>query len=199
MKVFCAIFLVSCLTTLITACSDSNSPTATNNGVTVQELFPMSIGNKWTYHYQEWNDDGSVNEDHPAEITVDSNSYLQNQSAFALTVFGKPTFLYYVGNSKLVNAKDTSYALVSGLNIGTEQLLEDTNAPVTVEAGTFTCYRFDDVTRIKNNAGGLDSNGIDSWYYGIGKGMIKEELVVFPQGKRHTFRIVGLVSYSVKK
>jgi hypothetical protein len=159
----------------------------------------MSIGNKWTYHYQEWNDDGSVNEDHPAEITVDSNSYLQNQSAFALTVFGKPTFLYYVGNSKLVNAKDTSYALVSGLNIGTEQLLEDTNAPVTVEAGTFTCYRFDDVTRIKNNAGGLDSNGIDSWYYGIGKGMIKEELVVFPQGKRHTFRIVGLVSYSVKK
>ncbi|HET9135176.1 MAG TPA: hypothetical protein VFO76_00955 [Candidatus Kapabacteria bacterium] len=191
----------------------SNSADGSDSGstaITGKQLLPLKVGNVWTYHNQEWNDDGSVNEDDVKQITILRDTTFDGHPAFYSIAFDKPAVFYYVGND-LYNQSYDAFQIPQKL--GEEVIVDDTssasstrnsillrssNIPVTVPAGNFNCVQIDALRFFKNASGQLDSNSIDSKYYAQNIGMIKEELVVFPQGHRHTFRILQLTNYELK-
>jgi hypothetical protein len=161
MKTFFYCFILLCAVSLLPSCKSGTSPSASNTSI--QDIFPLKVGNSWVYAVTEYSSDGTVKGTFPDTIRIVGSTTSQGAPAFEYTQQGADTLLfYYSGSSDLYSVQrgNASIALHYPMNIGDTYVLSDSiypsgfedkyvlilqsnNESVTVPAGSFSSVHYD--------------------------------------------------------
>ncbi len=163
------------------------------------DLFPLTVGDLWTYHHQEFRDDGSISLDVNQDELVRSQLVFRGTPTFEISIAGDTlkdlqryisgTCLYVLTNANKVPHLICELFYPSA--IGKTIVLSDTTTPsqyetrlimilrsateqVTVPAGTFSCAHFDEYL-LQGNPAALDTIPLFSLYLASGVGKVSEK------------------------
>jgi len=188
------ISLVLIYIAVLVGCGDS---TSTSSNETIQQVFPLKVGNQWIYSYQEFQNDGGLRIDDTSRFFITDESSFLGHTAFTILVNGdtsKQVMFYYVGQSDLYSVELGQYIFIQlryPINIGKSVALLDTiypngdtrkefivlrskNESIIVPAGAFTCLHFDDI-KIGGPPDQIDTLTMAREYYALDKGLVKED------------------------
>jgi hypothetical protein len=188
MKSLSALCIALLSVLLLIGCSDDPVP---SNG-TIQQLFPLAIGNSWKVQVVEYDDLGNVEAIDTMSLTIDSAGTSFGHSGFFASS-QKPIFLYYNNGVDLLSQNPnnkTDYKMVLRYPMAVNEIVitEDTtypngyrsqslfkmiseNTPVSVPAGTFNCVVYMDYNLY--GKGTLDTTSIDIQSFAFGTGYVK--------------------------
>jgi hypothetical protein len=189
MKSLSAFCITLLSVSLIIGCSED--PTPSSN--TIQQLFPMAVGNSWKMQVVDYDTNGVPSDIDTMDLVIDSAGTVFGHSGF-FTVAGETGFLYYNGadlrSQNPSHESDNQMVLRYPMAVNEIVITEDTtypngyrsqslfkmvseNTPVTVPAGTFNCVVYMDYNLY--GKGTLDTTSIDILSFSFGKGYIKQE------------------------
>lgn len=200
------------------SCKNATTP----DTATIEQLFPMSVGNSWTYHSQSFNQDGSISKDTTlAWLTITGTQQYQGHLAY-ITAFGggsDQSLLFYSGSDLMqVSSSSPSSAPQSILhypmNSGSTFTFRDTTYPdgrvdrsllvlrgknenVTVPAGSFSCYHFETLD-VYGMPSSLDTGYSEDLYFASNVGWIQGKSYSRNNGVRYLGSMQSLKSYVVK-
>ena len=198
-------------------CSDSSTEPETQK-VTIDSLFPLKIGNSWSVQVKEYSKStGMLSGTDTTDILVTGNTTFKGLSAFSATFDGDPGVIYKSGNDLyFVDMPSGFQQLVARypMTIGQtdkviDTLVDDTrtrvffkllssNESVTVPAGTFSTYHFQEID-LSGKAEPLDTLGITNTYFTPGTGFIRQ--TIFEPGEGSVLKLttdVGMIKYTSK-
>lgn len=187
-------FLIAVFTmSVFSGCSEDS---ATPNTYTIQNVFPLKVGNKWTYQNTYYNLDGSIDTTNGSDsviFLVDSAIVYNSIPAYAMTIVEK-SIMYYLntdlfmvdqfsGNPRLILRypmninetiliKDTTYSS-GGRSKNILRYVSD-NVSITVPAGTFNCINYEQIS-LNGEKDALDTTFRSNIYLSFGIGLIKED------------------------
>ncbi len=194
--------------------TDTGSPGSSG---TIQQLFPLAVGDSWSYQVIEYFNDGSIKANQTYLLSVPSSSDYQGHTAYTFMANGDSSIKYYYdgttdiitidGNSDpvvgfhLLQRIGDSYTFIDTIEPGNIKhkevlVLRSINEQVKVAAGTFLANRYDQL-RILGTSDKPDTDVIDSKYYSSGIGLVKENEWV-TSGKLYQKYAVELKQYTVK-
>lgn len=191
MKKLIISLLVLCAAITLSSCSDD--PAA--SGGTIQQLFPMTIGNSWKMQYIGYDTNGVIDEIDTMDLVIDSaGSVFGHQGFFASSGDPENSFLYY-NNTDLRsqdpdNESDNEFIIRYPMATNEIIIIDDTtypdgyrrqslfkmiseNTPVTVPGGTFNCVVFMDYNLY--GKGSLDTTSYDIFSFAFGTGYVKQD------------------------
>lgn len=180
---------------VLSSCKDSGSSGGINSSI--QDIFPLTTGNHWTYHLTEFLNTGTIRSESSYDVLIRSNQTFQGMLAFEYSLQGDTSgkmLIYYLGTSDVYTVRNSTsffHALHYPMNVGETFVIKDTtdsggniqkeifilrgaSEPISVKAGSFTCLHFDRIA-ISGNSAKQDTNSIQKMYYASGKGMIEED------------------------
>ena len=193
---------------------DSSEP---DENVTIQQLFPLNVGNVWALSREEYNADGSVEGRDTLRITIDSAGVLNGRQGFYSTnPDGELFFVYYSGNDMysygpsrdrtdlilhlpenfnedFVTA-DTTYS--GGYHSKSIMKLVSKNAPVTVPAGSFSTFKFESIHLY--GQGVLDTSSMSVLHFAPGVGLVFQQGYSYDSTIKTLRTKQELISYVVK-
>lgn len=195
MKYIVIVLVVLCPLVLFSACSDSSSPSS-DDSITIQQLYPMAIGDNWTYELTEYKTDGSIKNNRTYTISIPSSENVQGNTAFLIVPNGDSStrqLSYYNGTTEIITTYKNGSPVVGFhvlKNVGDIYTIKDTiepgdvvrkdfgllrakNVSVTTVAGTFSTYQYDRI-RLVGTSNTLDTDMITSQYYASGVGLVKQ-------------------------
>lgn len=194
MKTILSLVLVFIFTVLFfNGCKNSTSPSNTS----IQDVFPLKIGDKWVYHIQNFLSNGATFVDTTTEIFILRQADYQGNSAFVYSLddtnsIDNKNIVYYDATSNVIMLKD-GYATTmlhypmkenesltlhdttySNGTIKREILvLRESNEPVSTPAGNFICLHYDDLS-IRETSNISDTGYKAMLYFSIGTGLVQE-------------------------
>jgi uncharacterized protein DUF3108 len=194
-------------------CTNSSSPETTQ---TIQNAFPLKIGNSWTYQASGYDPNGILHKD-TARFSIDSAGTVNGHAGFYISMFGVG-FIYYSGDDLMASdltGDDPQFWMRYPMETGEEFVIKDTssgsyrerdvmrlvskNTTVTVPAGTFTCIWYKTTGMDNTLNGTFDTTTSSDLYVALGVGQIKQENYLYypdPANPEHT--TTELISYTVK-
>jgi hypothetical protein len=211
------LLLLCALGLFLGSCKTSTTPGDT---ATLQQLFPLSVGNWWSYHTLEYNNDGTPSADYLDTLNILRTEVFQNIQGFVLafTHSGDPGFLYYSG-ADLFSEQDppgseTPYMFLHyPMNTGQAIVVRDTTysdgnrdqelfifrgiESVAVPAGSFSCHHFTRLSISASSNNTPDSSSSD-FYYSPGIGLVKNMQSYTSLGQKVTSPITTLTGYGKK-
>ncbi len=164
-------------------CSESSSPENKKLG-TIQELYPLNVGNKWVYKYIYSPTDPSGIIPEFLTIQVLSSQTFKGVKMYQVSRDGDKSFWFYDSTTALystadTNSSSTQYLLHSPLTIDEPFVLQavttgstvdkailtlaEENTSITTDAGTFNCFHFVE-TDYKGDLNHPDTSMVDQWY-----------------------------------
>jgi hypothetical protein len=199
---------------LLAGCSED---TIVSNSHTVQEVFPLHVGNNWKYLWNEYGVLGDIIRRDTDFVHVDSVTSYNGKPAFALN--GSMIYLYSGNDLMYVSSYNTTgesplIILRYPVKVNESITVSDTTDPsghqvlrtirlasvdsiITVPAGTFKCL-FYETYRIQGRAGELDTFFISQEYYALGVGRIKGNHYAYHNnGVKRPYVFEELHSYTV--
>ena len=186
-------FLLTCATLFFfIGCSDD--PAASGGG-TIQQLFPMAVGNTWSLQNTNYDDLGNISGIDTMSLTIDSAGTVFGHSGFFANMGGgEGSFLYY-NNTDLRsqdpdNESDNELAIRYPMAANEILITEDTtnddgyrrqsflklvseNTPVSVPGGTFNCVVYMDYSLY--GKGTLDTTSLNIYSFAFGTGYVKQD------------------------
>jgi hypothetical protein len=200
MKKLIISFLVLCAAITLSSCSDD--PAA--SGRTVQELFPLKVGNSWKMLDTDYDPSGNIIDTDTLLITIDSPAN------------DELGFLYYNNNidvryqdpddehdndllirypmppNEILITLDTTYQDSSRKRSLLKLVSE--NTPVSVPAGTFNCVVY--IQYELFGKGALDTTSYSVQSYSFGIGYVQQEnyrrtSATSPLVKRNTYSLIS--------
>jgi hypothetical protein len=194
MKAISSLALVFIFTvSFFNGCKTSTAPPST----TIQDVFPLKVGDRWTYHTQNFRLDGTTSVDTTVAIMIVRQATYQGNSAFVYSIGDtndndNRNIVYYDANSNVTMLKDgfPTTMLHYPMNDDESLTLHDTTYPdntisreilvlrqsnetVSVPAGNFVCLHYDDL-RIRGTANALDTTYKAILYFSVGTGLVQE-------------------------
>lgn len=195
MKTLIAFLIVVLSVSFFYGCSDD---AITPNTYTIQDVFPLKVGNAWTYAVHDSVELGVPN-DYTLKITIDSAITHQGIPGFAGSIgrvgsFGSNGIFYYSGpNLYSYNPMYNSGQLVVRypMSINESVVTFDTlyddghrqkeymrysydNTSITVTAGTFGCIVYDTFGLYGTEGTVLDTTSKGKQYYSFDVGLVKD-------------------------
>jgi hypothetical protein len=187
MKSLSAFCITLLSVSLLIGCSEDPAP-STN---TIQQLFPMAVGNSWKMQDIEYDDLGNIDKIDTVDLTIDSAGTSYGHSGFFASAEGIPVFLFYNGNDLRSRSPfDTNDELRVRYPMAVNEIIimEDTtdpdgfrsqslfkmiseNTPVSVPGGTFNCVVY--MGYELYGKGTLDTTSIDIMSFAFGTGYVK--------------------------
>lgn len=200
---------------VLSGCKDSGSAIGTN--VSVQEIFPMKIGSRWTYNFQSFNSSGVKMSDTLLDVAVEvQDTYVGHQGYLLSTGDVKHLiFYYYDGTTDLFKSEDNNgkseLFLHTPMTVDQELVLKDTtlfgvrqksilvfrsaNESVTVPSGSFICMHYDRIEL--SGVSVADTLSQAKMYFSTGIGLIEEKDTQWLNGKVLYTASQTLVSYKL--
>ncbi len=185
-------------------------------GGSIQDIFPLKVGDSWTYRQKDFDTSGAVGIDTTGVISVNGEETYNGFHAYHYTIDSGFVLLYYSGSDLYSIDPSSTFTpeiiLHYPMNIGesrvkdttlngtsfreTVTLLQNSEAVITV-AGTFQAVHFltVDAYLFPNIA---DTVSIVDTYYAPGVGLVLAKNYEFINNKRYVSRSVELQSYVVK-
>ena len=203
--VFCAAFLYSC--------SNSTSVGLSGN---VTDLFPLKIGNTWTYLIKDYDTTGKVASQGSDIWTVTSKVdtmgnavyffstqngpsalYYHGDKLFVFGNYGLPLLQYPVSRGAVLIRRDTIYAYPSDTTVSKSYttFLGD-NVVLDLGFEKFFCSKFEFMS-IGGPVSHPDSSNASTLYFAAKKGLVKEADYDFYNKVRYLRRTYELQSYKV--
>jgi len=191
MKIYLYFFALVLSSFLLSSCKNTtDSSSGTPASATKQDLFPLSVGNHWTYHTKGY-DLNTI--DTTYTILIANEETYQGHDAFAYTASNYwNDGIYYRSNSDIYNVVSTTstfllrYPMSVGASIVVLDtvysngqfnkltfILKDSNEAVLVPAGTFICYHYDQV-QVDGTPSMIDTN-TKSFFYSPGVGLVQQK------------------------
>jgi len=195
MKTLVTFLLILLSASFFYGCSED---AVTPNTYTIKDVFPMKVGNTWTYVIHDSIEFG-VPSNHTYTVSVDSSTTFQGQPAFAGSInvdsaFRVDATLYYSGpNLNSIDPTNNSTQLVVRypMSINESVVTFDTlyddghrqkeymryssdNTSITVPAGTFGCIVYDTFGLYGTEGSVLDTTSRGKQYYSFGVGLVKD-------------------------
>jgi len=92
---------------IFNGCKTSTAPPST----TIQDVLPLKVGDKWTYHLQNFLPDGTISVDTTTDIFILKQTNYQGNSAFVYSLddtnnFDNRNIVYYDATSNVIMLKD---------------------------------------------------------------------------------------------
>jgi hypothetical protein len=184
---------------IISGCRNNvslNEPPTSNDTITSQkEIWPLALGNTWTYDVFIYDSTGNVRQSASGSISVVRESVINNSKWYQISTsdwwfanrdsglylrIDTDTCLYfkYPGN-----VKDSSYVIP----YGSYSTIFSTDTSITTKSGKYSCYAYN-VNR-----------GFFTRYFSVGVGIIKEEQYLLTNsGRRYMYISMSLSSVSLK-
>jgi hypothetical protein len=153
------------------------SETPADNGLSIQSLFPMAVGNEWVLANTEYDDTGLINGRDTVRIRLDSAGTINGHAGFYLTSPDNDLiFLYYAGNTivqvdveRNISRESLRFPKTAGEEITVHDTLHEdgyrfketvrfvsTRVPVSVPAGSFDALHFEQMS-MSGQDGDLDT------------------------------------------
>lgn len=147
---------------LIASCSESSTGPSSAN-----ELFPLKIGNKWTYNYTAEGAQSTRVNEVAKDTTIDGNKW------FIVTLDSKPVFisrnssngmLFWQGGKSVLFYKHPANVndIYNADTVAVKVIAKDIE--VTTPAGTFKCYRYKTI---------YGANEEYDEFFSVGTGVVK--------------------------
>lgn len=214
MKLACSILLLfACLSYLGCETSSGGGPL----GETIQNVFPMKVGNSWSYLATSYHVNGGIAEQDTFRFSIDSAGTVNGHAGFYASLFGVG-FLYYSGNDLMADdltGDKPQFWMRYPMEVGEEIVLKDTvngsyrekdivrlvskNTTITVPAGTFTCIWYKTTGMDNTLNGTFDTTTTSDFYVALGVGLIKtEDYLYYPDPSNPEHTTTELISYTVK-
>jgi len=185
---------------------------------TIEDLYPLRIGNTWSYDYMPPPSDQTLFRAYILNEEITDTARYLNHKLFKISQHGIPKYnLYYDSTTVIRYTADTTYSFKTPLlhwplKVGESIafldtvydgsylhkivfFLKDTKAPVTTKAGSFECYHFQQVTLRGDNIH-PDTALTDLWY-AKGTGLVKTRYSKIADGKTVDLGGMDLSSYKV--
>lgn len=200
------------------------SATSAGDSTTIQQLFPMLVGNVWTYNDLQYDQSGAVTGEDTTQLHITGKRNFAGNDAFFLAILGPggpdSGLIYYAGsdlfsvsslNQQVPRSQrvlrypmaagetlimhDTTYADTSR----SERVLVFRGAgeSVTVPAGTFSCYHFDNIS-IYGKPSSFDTTSKEMLYFAPNIGYILDEYYSRSGGTFYRGSRTELKSYKLK-
>ena len=190
---------------------------------TIQDMYPLAIGNHWLYDVTDFKINGSVDHTDTVDQLVKDTFVFNGHKAFLYQENSDSTHLegiYYPnsyevdGAAFLCNPQHSDFILSYPMPFGgthvvldtlvgneplrNEFILKDTGVTVRVDAGTFKCVQFDYVIfTVLDNFHPMDSIFIESIFVAPGIGIVKKEQFTRRNGIRVLDYIWTLRKYHI--
>lgn len=192
MKSLSALLLALLALSNLTGCSEDPVP----SGGTIQQLFPLSVGNSWTLQQTIYDDAGNVTNTDTSRMTIDSTGTVFGHSGFYFSSDGDHGFYYYqngidvryqdpkdeqdnsivmrypMAENEILVIKDTTTE--AGYRTKEFIKLISENTSVTVPAGTFNCLTYIKYRLYGNST--LDTTSYIVMSAAFGKGIIQQDI-----------------------
>ena len=183
-------FCIALLSVLfLIGCSDDPVPSSN----TIQQLFPMAVGNSWNFQNINYDDLGNIAEIDTMDMVIDSAGTSYGHSGFFASIAGMPSFLFYNNNDlRSRTAFDSDDQMIIRYPMAANEIVitQDTtdadgwrsqslfkmiseNTPVTVPGGTFNCVVYMDYNLY--GKGTLDTSSYDILSFAFGTGYVKHD------------------------
>lgn len=197
--------------------SPSNYNYNNDSSVYIKEIFPLAIGNQWTYFSTAYLPDGSIYRADSGRVMIDSAYTLKGIQGFMNTSLTPPQFLYYSGSevrsfdmvtgktnviarypmaiNETITIEDTLFS--DGFRSRTMMRIASENTKVTVPAGTFTCVNYE-IVEMYGKDGKLDTSTVLQKYFSKGVGRIKSIYYNYLSSKVQPQSVSELIHYSLK-
>lgn len=191
MKSLSALLLALLALSNLTGCSEDPVP----SGGTIQQLFPLTVGNSWTLQQTIYDDAGNVINLDTTRTTVDSAGTVFGHSGFHSTDHGEHVFFYYqngidfryqnirdetdnhimirypMAENEILVLKDTTTE--DGYRTKEFIKLISENTSITVPAGSFNCVTYINYYLYGNAT--LDTTSYTVMSFAFGKGLIQRD------------------------
>ncbi|MDP4219636.1 MAG: hypothetical protein Q8916_06505 [Bacteroidota bacterium] len=226
MKIISLILASGFSLVLLGSCKNSGtSAPSPGSTASVQDLYPLKIGDSWTYHRQVLSPTGSVTFDTEDTLTLPNQITFQGQQAFQQNLTPIDTigteWYYYNGSSDIYSVHhpqsdfEIAHYLHYPMKVGESFILADdstfarnyddktvlvlrsSNESVTVPAGSFSCVYFEKYG-ITTTSGVVDTEMFDKLYYASGVGLVMDKGFVKSAGVTYQQSEQDLVSFMVK-
>jgi hypothetical protein len=195
-KYFFLFFLVFII---ISGCKDNVPPTEASNSrdslASSKEIWPMAVGNKWTYDIFSYDTSGNVTGTSSGLIYVIRDSIINNCIWYKLS----PSYNWYTNSDSGLYRRDGTntclyYKYPGMINdsyyaepYGNTAYIISTDTSITTKAGKYSCYAYS------------FNRGFVVEYCSVGIGLIKSELYFSTNtGKRYLFMALVLSSVSLE-
>lgn len=190
MKSLSAFCITLLSVSLLIGCSEDPVPSSN----TIEQLFPMAVGNSWKMQLVDYDTNGVVESIDTMNLTIDSAGTVFGHTGFFTDANGESGFLYYngpelrtqdpdhesdndmilrypMGVNEIVITRDTTYP--DGYRSQSLFKMISENTPVSVPGGIFNCVVYMDYNLY--GKGTLDTTSIDIFSFAFGKGYIKRD------------------------
>ncbi len=178
----------------------------------MQQLFPLAIGDTWIVHGQTFDTTGKIITDatYPL-LKILGTQQFQGQQAFqALSGISSDTLLFFISGTDLYQVTNFNaqpiigqylrYPMNAGetlsLNDSTKLIFQGNNESVTVSAGTFSCYHFDNI--VISGKAPFDTLSMDRLYLASGIGIVQDKIYSADSKGIYLSLQLSLSSYTVK-
>lgn len=195
-------------------CDSVSSPTG---DYTIQNVFPMKVGNMWILHRVEYAQDGSIAEEYDDTLSIDSSGIEGGHSGFFFNYSNEGEFVYYSGTDLLrysVQSDRSTLMLRYPMELNTDLVVRDTaydgyrskqtirlvskDFQVAAPAGTFNCLKYE-MTSMSGPDTAFVTSSMDNVYFAPNIGFIGEDLYSFwPDNTKRLRFSMRLASYTVK-
>ena len=196
-------------------CDSTSSPT---DDYTIQNIFPLKVGNTWTLHRVDYNQDGSIAEEYDDTLSIDSSGIAGGHSGFYFNFADGGAFVYYSGTDLMRYSEQSdrsSLMLRYPMELNKDLVLRDTtyqdgyrsketlrlvakDFQVAAPAGTFNCLKYE-ITNMSGPDTAFVTSSMDNIYFAANVGFIGEDLYRFwPDNTKRLRFSTRLVSYTVK-
>lgn len=195
----------------------SEEPTTSQTQYTIQDVFPLTVGNNWRYAVHSYDKNGTTTDIDSSTISVDSTIGTGSNIAF-WTQLGddKPHLMYYSGPELIAYENDGTLSDVRfkyPMSVNEVIVLEDTvrssgthyrktmslisdNTPITVPAGTFDCITYEYLS-MSGKGSALDTTSMMQYHMGFGVGIVQRDIYTWwPDSVKYLWGSFKLVRYT---
>ncbi len=214
MKYIYSVLLVLCIVAFSEGCKDNVSASDDS----IQDIFPLKVGDRWTYHIEEWLNTNFKVTDTIGDIVVQEQAVFKGHQGYLYSLgdTNNENIVYYSGSDLFIVNESNSSTIVLRYPMTTNQklVLTDTtypdgsrltkelvyrqdNEPITVPAGQISCVHYDRlvINYMQNIA---DTSLVRKLYFTKGIDFVLEEEFEKHQGKPFMIFRESLLSYSLK-
>ena len=177
------------------SCKKNSNPTD-NMNINATQIFPLSIGNQWIIQVTNYDTSGNVVYSKNDTIKILRDTTIQSEKWFIgygiITNRDDGLYDYQVGSSNEIVLKYKFPSSISSVYTyrGTPIRVLSITDSVSVQAGTFICYRYRE---------GVDNISYNDWYLSPNVGLVKADFYnPLSGGRTYKYLSYSLIKHVLK-
>jgi len=210
-------FMIVALLGSIVFSSGCKQTTSISND-SIEDVFPLKVGDSWTYHLQNWTDSVTKVVDTTINILIQSQLNVQGHTTYFYTLgdTNHKNSMYYSGTDLFMGSDSNSSSLSlrypmspdeaivtfdttnsDGIRQTSKLIFRQSNEPISVPAGQFSCYHYEEL-RMITFQNKTDTVFLSKLYYAKNVGLVLEEDFLNYTGNRYMSLLEQLLTYVVE-